>query len=156
MLLLSLGTPLCDYQPGRKNKLRLKIILQCRTSLLTRTYPIKNHKWRPDRTHSCIPRVSSRTRRLGTKSATALLATPLYPPAHAVTRDGAGLACGAVLGVHARTRNERRKKEESTESANRKENTKTRRKGPASSERRRFRSGSSEKPGMYQPSTLRE
>ena len=33
----------------------------------------------------------------------------LYPPASADTRDGAGRARGAVLWVHARTRNKRRK-----------------------------------------------
>ena len=37
------------------------------------------------------------------------LQPPLYPPAPADTRDGAGLARGAVLRVHARTPNERRK-----------------------------------------------
>ena len=36
------------------------------------------------------------------------------------------------------------------------EKTKNRWKGPASNERRRFRSWGSERPGMYQPSTLRE
>ena len=44
---------------------------------------------------------------------------PIYPSAPPGTRDGAGLSRGAVLGVHARTRNERRKKAENTESAER-------------------------------------
>ena len=45
-----------------------------------------------------------------TKAATALLATPpLCPPAPDDTRDGAGIARGAVLRVHAGTLNERRK-----------------------------------------------
>ena len=35
-------------------------------------------------------------------------------------RDGAGLARGAALGIHARTRNQRRKKGERAESAKRK------------------------------------
>ena len=43
-------------------------------------------------------------------------ATPLYPPAHADTRDRIALARGAVLGVHARTQNERTKKVETTKS----------------------------------------
>ena len=42
---------------------------------------------------------------------------PLYPPGPADTSDGGGLSRGAVLGVHARTRNVRRKKEERTERA---------------------------------------
>ena len=120
MFLFRLGTSLCDFQPGRKNEHRLNIILQCRTTPITRTHPIKNRKWRPDRAHSCIPSVSRYTRRLGTKAATRSLQHPLYPPAPADTRDGAGLTRDAVLGVHTRTRNERRKKEESTESAKRK------------------------------------
>ena len=43
------------------------------------------------------------TRRLVTKTATAILPTLLYPPAPADTRDGVALARGAVLWVHART-----------------------------------------------------
>ena len=42
---------------------------------------------------------------------------PLYPPPPADTRDGAVLARGAVLGVHVRTPNERRKKEKRIENA---------------------------------------
>ena len=53
-------------------------------------------------------------RRLATKTATALLVTPPLP-----ARDGAVLARGAVLGVYARTRNERRKKGKRIESAKR-------------------------------------
>ena len=53
-----------------------------------------------------FPRVSRHTQRLATKTATAL-------------RDGAGLAGGAVLRVHARTRIEKRRKEKRTESAQR-------------------------------------
>ena len=45
---------------------------------------------------------------------------PLYPPALADTRDGAGLARGAVLRVYAGTQNEIRKYENITESAKRK------------------------------------
>ena len=79
----------------------------------------------------------------------------LYPPAPADTRDGAGLARGTVLRVHARTRNERREKGKKILKVPREmEKTKNRWKGPASNKRRRFPSGSSERLGMYQPSTL--
>ena len=70
--------------------------------------------------------------------------------------DGAGLTRGAVLGGHTRTRSERRKRKNAQRVPKEREKTKTRRKGPASNERGRFRSGSSERPGMCQPSTLSE
>ena len=54
------------------------------------------------------------TRRLANKTATALRPLPAHPPASADTRDGAGLARGAALWVHARTQNERRIKEKRT------------------------------------------
>ena len=47
--------------------------------------------------------------------------SPLYPPTPTDTRDGAGLTRGVVLGVHTRKRNEKIKKEESTESAKKEE-----------------------------------
>ena len=51
-------------------------ILSCNPErpLKTRTYSTQNHKWRPDRAHSCFPRVSKHMQRLATKTATALLA----------------------------------------------------------------------------------
>ena len=50
-------------------------------------------------------RVSIGTWRLDTKTATPVRPTPLHPPAPADTRrDVAGLARGAVLWVHTRTR----------------------------------------------------
>ena len=79
MLVLRLRSSLFQIQRGRKNKHRLNLMLQSRTTLITRTYSIQNHKWRPDRARSCIPRVSRHMRRLGTKAAIALLATPRVP-----------------------------------------------------------------------------
>ena len=81
---------------------------------------------------------------------------PLDPPPPADTRDGAALARCVVFGVHARTRNERRKKGNCLKVPRETEKTKNRWKGPASNEIRRFPSGSSERRGMYQTSTLRE
>ena len=49
------------------------------------------------------------TRRLATKTATELRPPPLYPPAPAETRDGAGFARGAVHCVHARTGTKKKK-----------------------------------------------
>ena len=106
---------------------------------------------RRDRAHSCFPRVSMHTRRLATKTATALLPTPprgavLWVHAHTQKKrrkkeNGAALARGAVLWVHARTQNKRRKKEK--------------RLSPASNRRRRCPKWSSERPRMGQRGNLR-
>ena len=96
-----------------KNEHRLNIIWQPKTTRLdsVHTDDIQPNIRGPDRAHSCFPRASMSTRRLATKTATALPATPpLYPPAPADTRDGTVHARVAVLWVHARTRNRKGKK----------------------------------------------
>ena len=156
MLVLKLRSSLFQPQRGRKNKHRLNVILQFRTTLkyLYVLYK-KNHKWRPDRAHSCIPRVSRHKRRLGTKAATALLAPP---PLLASTRrhPRRHRACSPCRARGTRTRNERREKEGRTQKCQEMEKTKNRWIGPPSNKGRRFPSGSSERPGMYQPSTKSE
>ena len=112
--------------------------------LWTRTYSIQNHKWKPDRAHSCFPRVSRHTRRLATKTAIALLATP---PGIPTAPGSPGVPCSEYTHAH-ETKEEKGEKEL--------EKTKNRWKGPASKKGRRFPRGSSERPGMYQPSTFRE
>ena len=79
--------------------------------------------------------------------ATALLPTPPIPAgACRHTRDGAGFARGAVPWVHADT-HAHKPKDETIEGN---------RLSPARNRRRRCPSGSSEMPGMYQPSALRK
>ena len=113
-LVLRLRSSLFQFE-GLKNKHRLNVILHIERPLhLVRDLSKITNGGQAEPVHTSL--VSPRhTRRLGTKAAIALLATPPLPPALADTRDGAGLSRGAVLGVHARTRNERRKKEERTE-----------------------------------------
>ena len=77
VLVFKLGAPSFNFSVVAK--ISTDIVLQFRTTLISRTYSVQNHKLRPDRAHSCCPRVSRHTRRLGTKAATTLLATPPLP-----------------------------------------------------------------------------
>ena len=127
MLLFRQGASVGDFQIGRKNKHRLINILQCRTTLLTCTYYQKSQMEARQSLFmhpSCLKAHATPRRQSGDRGP---CNPPLYPPAPADTRDDAGLARGAVLGVHARTRHERRKEEEKNESAKKMEKTKNRR-----------------------------
>ena len=68
-----------NFSLVRKNKHRLKLSCNPERPLKPRTYSTQHHIWRPGRAHSFSPRVSRHTRRLATKMATALLATPPLP-----------------------------------------------------------------------------
>ena len=82
-----------------------------------------------------LPSCLGHTRRLGTKAANAPLATPLYLPPPASTRDGAALARDAVLGVHAPAHaTKEEKREKGPRVPGEMEKTKTRWKGSASNE----------------------
>ena len=87
-VVVRLGTSLCDFQPGRKNKHRLNIILQSRTTLKYSYVLYKNHKWRPDRAHSCV-RVIGRLFRF--MSCTAENAIGSKPQAQNLNRIGNSL-----------------------------------------------------------------
>ena len=82
------------------------------------------------------------TRRLATKTRPRSFQPPLYPPAPADTREGTVLARVAVLWVHARTQSKTKNNKK--------------RLSPARNRRRRYSSGSSGRPRMYQPSSLRK
>ena len=70
---------LCGFQHDPKNKHRLNLTLQSRTTLTYSYMLMELSRRRPDRAHSRFPRVSRYTRRLDTKAATALLSAPPLP-----------------------------------------------------------------------------
>ena len=125
--------------------------------LLTLTYSIELCRWRLDRAHSCFPRVSRLTRRLATKTATVLLAPPPLP---ASTRRHPR-RCRARPRCRARSTRTRTKRKKRKGKKSQKCQEKWRKQRTAVKVRQviqggGFQSGSSERPEMYQRSTLRE
>ena len=121
----------------------------------TRTYPIKNHKWRPDKAHSCIPRFEVRAtprHELGNRAPCTPASTRQHPLTLATAPGSPAVPYSQYTHGH-ETKEEKKKRPPRV--PREREKTKTRWKAPGSNEGGRFRSGSSERPGMYQPSTLR-
>ena len=112
MLVLRLRSSLSELQLGRKNNYHLNFILHNQTALID-SYIIQPGPHQEARQSqlilpSCLDRHAMHSHKNGGRVPST---PPLYPPAPAGTRDGAGLARGAMLWVHARTQDERRKKE---------------------------------------------
>ena len=76
MLVLRLRSSLFQLQRSRKNKHRLNVILRSRTTFKYSYVLYQKAQMEARQSHSCTPRVSKHTRRVGTEAATALLATP--------------------------------------------------------------------------------
>ena len=109
-MVLRLRSSLCELQLGRKNRQRLNVILQSRTTLKD-SYILNlilqmEARQSPLMLPSCLEAHGTPSHENGDH---APCNPPLYPPPSADTRDDAAL--GVVLGVDARTRKERRKKE---------------------------------------------
>ena len=142
MLVLGLRSSLRELQLGRKNEHRLKIILGPQNDTYRLVHimsnPSQEARQSPFMLPSSLDGHATPSHENGDRAASN---PPLCPPAPADTRDGAGLARGAVLWVHTRTQEHILKEEKSL--------------SPTSHKRRQCPSGSSEMRGMYQPSTLR-
>ena len=144
-----------ELQLGRKNKHRLNLILQSRTTHID-SYILEFCRWRPDRARACFPRVSSHTGRQGTKNVDRAPRNPpsarQHPLRPATAPGTPAVPCSEYTHAH-KAKAEKREKE--PKMPRKIEKTKNRWKGPASNKRRRFPSGSSERPRMYQRSTHR-
>ena len=118
------AAPSFTFSVVAKKRHCLSVVLRSRTTLITRTrYQVhillKNRRWRPYRARSCIPRVSRHRRRLGTKEAPALFATPPLPASirwHTRRRRARPRCCTRSTRTHTKPR---KKKGETTESAKR-------------------------------------
>ena len=147
MLVLRLRCSVSEIQLGRKNKHRLNLILKTKTTLID-SYILSSNIFQTtsggqtEPIHA--PLVSRCTRDAEPrKRRPRSFQPPFYPPAPADTRDGAALARGAALWVHARTQKKKKKKGKKALA------------GKYYNRRRRCPSGSSEMPGMGQPRNFR-